>query len=253
MKKIQKITKSQSEAVKEVMESNGGYITLQKLYIEVLKIEGVKWEGTKDYSANIRCLLQRRKKDFFKVKPGLWALNSYKNKLPRNVQELIDEDKNDHTLQKDSTHYYYQGQVVEIGNMRYFVTYVPSQDKNRPYLEKTLKDIASTVDLPEFTFNEILRKVKNIDVIWFNNRSLPVNVFEIENTTKFQGALAKFCELKEFATEMTIVSSDEFREKFDEVKNMVAYRDIKNRVKFVDYQKVEQHCGGLNQMLKSKF
>lgn len=246
------LVKSQREAVIEVMESNGGYATLQKLYTDVFKIEGVRWDGTKDFSANIRCLLQRRKKDFFKVKPGLWALESYRNKLPRGVQALIDDDKDENSFKTDSSHYYYQGQIVDIGNMHEYITYIPSQDKNRLYLEKTLKDVATTVELPEFTYKEIIDQVKSIDVIWLNKRKFPVNLFEIENTTKFKDALIKFYELKEFTTNMTIVSSRKYKDKFEEVINYSIFQEIKKRVCFWDYDRVEQYCGGLRQANKAR-
>lgn len=239
--------KSQREAVVEIMEANGGYITLQELYSKVIHIEGVSWEGTKDLEANIRCLLQRRK-DFFKIKPGLWALQIYRNKLPSSVKILIDEGLCDKTIQRDYTHYYYQGLIVDIGNMRDYTTYVPSQDKNRPYLDKTLKDVAKTVELPHFTFDTVIGTVKSIDVIWLNERNFPTNVFEVENTTNFKNSLIKFYELKDFATEMTIVASENNRAKYEGVINLGVFREIKNRVKFIGYKKVEQYCRGIRQM-----
>ena len=42
------------------------------------------------------------------------------------------------------THGYYQGLIIEIGNMKHFDTYIPAQDQNRKFLEKPLKDICST-------------------------------------------------------------------------------------------------------------
>lgn len=33
------------------------------------------------------------------------------------------------------THSYYQGLIIEIGNMKHYSTYVPAQDQNRKFLE----------------------------------------------------------------------------------------------------------------------
>jgi hypothetical protein len=239
--------KSQREAVAEIMETNGGYITLQELYSKVIHVKGVSWDGTKDLEANIRCLLQRRK-DFFKIKPGLWALESFRDKLPDNIKILIDEGLCDKSIQRDYTHYYYQGLIVDIGNLRDYTTYVPSQDKNRPYLDKTLKDVAKTVELPQFTFDKVIGVIKSIDVIWLNERNFPTNVFEVEHTTNFKNSLIKFYELKDFATEMTIVASDKNRTKYEDVINLGVFREIKNRVKFIDYNKIEQYCRSIRQM-----
>jgi hypothetical protein len=243
--------KSQREAVIEVMEANSGYIKLQDLYSRVTSIEGVNWDGTNDLEANIRCLLQRRK-DFFKIKPGLWALESYRNKLPKHIISLIDEDQVGNKINSDNTHYYFQGLIADIGNMRDFITYIPSQDKNRFYLDKPLGEIASTIELPQFTFDNIIGTVKSIDVIWLNERRFPVNVFEIEHTTKFKNSLIKFYELKDFTTQMTIVASARNRAKYDEVISLSVFREIRDRVKFIDYNKIEQYCSGIKQMKLAK-
>ena len=43
------------------------------------------------------------------------------------------------------THGYYQGLIIEIGNMKHFTTYVPAQDQNRMFLEKPLIDKSGTL------------------------------------------------------------------------------------------------------------
>ena len=70
----------QYEAVIKVMEENGGYSTLGLLYQDVLNISGAKWK-TKTPFASIRRIVQDNR-FFFKIKPGLWALKKYRNKLP---------------------------------------------------------------------------------------------------------------------------------------------------------------------------
>ena len=121
----------QYEAVKKVMEENDGYATLGFLNQHVLKIEGCKWE-TKTTFASIRRIVQDDR-HFFKIRPGLWALKTYKEKLPPEILPTKDQPK---TKQEEYSHTYYQGLLVELGNFKQFKTFVPNQDKNKLYLKK---------------------------------------------------------------------------------------------------------------------
>jgi len=73
----------QHEAVIKVMEQNGGFATLGYLNQKVLKVSDVEWK-TKTPFASIRRIVQDER-FFFKIKPGLWALLSHKNKLPQDI------------------------------------------------------------------------------------------------------------------------------------------------------------------------
>lgn len=73
----------QHEAVIKVMEENGGFATLGLLYQEVLDVPKVKWE-TKTPLASIRRIVQDDR-FFFKIKPGLWALKEYRDRLPAEI------------------------------------------------------------------------------------------------------------------------------------------------------------------------
>ena len=64
----------QHEAVIEAMKQRGGFATLGQLYQTVMKIPNCKW-GTKTPFASIRRIVQTHP-EFFKIKPGLWALAS---------------------------------------------------------------------------------------------------------------------------------------------------------------------------------
>jgi hypothetical protein len=101
----------QYEAVIKVMEENGGYATLSYLYEKVPKVPDVIWK-TKTPFASIRRIVQDER-FFSKIKPCLWALKSYKNKLPEEIISLIKEDKE---IKKEGkfTHYYYQELIVKI-------------------------------------------------------------------------------------------------------------------------------------------
>src|SRR5512138_2477319 len=113
----------QHEAVIKVMEENGGFATLGYLYQHVLKIPDCEWK-TKTPFASIRRIVQDER-FFFKIRPGLWALNSHRSIVLK--QFAIDEDSPQ--KKEDFDHSYYQGLIVEIGNIRGFQTFIPYQDK----------------------------------------------------------------------------------------------------------------------------
>ena len=233
--------KTQTQAVIEIMEKRGGYTTLLDLYTEVPRVKDVKWE-TKTPDASIRRIVQDSKL-FFKIKPGLWALNSYKAKLPSDIRILIDDGKLNE--KRDfSLHSYHQGLLLDTGNFLGFKTYVPSQDKNQKYLDKHLQDIASLTLLPTFTYEIILQRIKSIDVVWLEGEAptlFPKKVFEIENSTDFIKSLNKFYELRNFTTSMVIVAPNTKKKLFSETISWGIYKSLRNRVEFWDYDRLERY------------
>lgn len=229
----------QHEAVIKVMEENKGFATLNFLYENVLKVKNVEWK-TKTPFATMRRIVQDSR-FFFKIKPGLWALNSYKSKLPENITGLIEESKSPLNESKKYTHYYYQGVLAEIGQLNHYKTYIPPQDKNRPFLNKKLNDVITMTNLPEFTFKNILNVIKTIDIIWFNERNFPQSVFEIEHSTDFKNSLNKFYELIDFNVKMVIVANNVRLNQFKSVMNLSVFKNLENRVQFCNYEYIENY------------
>lgn len=227
----------QYEAVIKVMEENDGYATLSYLYEKALKIPNVIWR-TKTPFASIRRIVQDGR-FFFKIKPGLWALKTYNDKLPPEVLSLIEEDKQ---VEKEGkfTHSFYQGMIVEIGIFKGFKTYVPPQDKNKKFLNKPLKEIVDLKTIFKFTYEDLIQKIKSIDVLWFNERKFPTSVFEVEHTTDFRNGLLKFLELQDFNVKLYIVSSNARKKEFLNKIDFTSFQPIKNKVKFLDYEYVSQ-------------
>jgi len=227
----------QYEAVIRVMKENGGFATLSYLYENTLKVPDVVWK-TKTPFATIRRIVQDNR-FFFKIKPGLWALKSYKDKLPDEILSLIEEDKE---IQKEGkfTHSYYQGMIIEIGNIKGFKTCVPPQDKNKKFLNKPLKELVNSEDIFKFTYEDIIQRVQSIDVFWFNERRFPSSIFEIEHTTDFKNALLKFIELQDFNVQMYIVSYKERQKEFLSKFEFSGFKPIKEKVNFISYEEVSQ-------------
>jgi hypothetical protein len=225
----------QHETVIKIMEENGGYATLAHLYQNVLKIPGCEWK-TKTPFASMRRIVQDDR-FFFKIKPGLWALKSHRHLLPA---EMIPTTK-DSRIQRDFTHAYYQGLLVQIGNLRNFDTFVYPQDKNRIFLGKeSLGSLASLKEIYPFCYSNVVDCAKAIDVIWFNSRKMPNSVFEVEHSTDMKNSLVKFVELQDFRTEMIIVADKSRKKQYDQTILMNAFNPIKDYVRFWSYQQLSQ-------------
>lgn len=225
----------QHEAVIKIMEQNGGFATLGYLNQEVLKVPGVEWK-TKTPFASIRRIVQDER-FFFKIKPGLWALNSHRNKLPPEISPTDIVTKSE---QEIFNHSYYQGLLVEIGNLKKYETFVPNQDKNKRFLGKTLAEISSQTDFYQFGYDHIVRKAKIVDVCWFNVRKMPSVLFEVEHSTDIQNSLLKFTELQDYNANFFIVADKVRKNEYTSKLDLNAFVPIKTRVQFMDYDKLSE-------------
>jgi hypothetical protein len=237
----------QHEAVIEVMKANGGFATFSHLYAEVLKVPGVKW-GTKTPFASIRRIVQNER-FFFKIRPGLWALKEYKDKLP--FAEAI-SPKASEQQQAEFNHTYYQGLLVEIGNLKKFDTFVPNQDKNKQFLNKPLIQVTTVREFYPFTYENIVNQARTVDVTWFNERKLPKAFIEIEHSTDIYRSLLKFFELQDFYADFIIAAPITRENEFLSKLSSRAFDPIQKRVKFWDYETVSKVHSNLSELALMK-
>lgn len=225
----------QYEAVIKVMEENGGFATLGQLYQEVLKIPDCKW-NTKTPFASIRRIVQDERY-FFRIKPGLWALKSYKDRLP---EGLIKSKKTEDKDYDQFNHTYFQGLIVEIGNLQGFNTFVPSQDKNKIFLNKKLGEIRTLKEIYSFSYSKFVKIAATIDVVWFNERKMPSSFFEIEFTSNMINSLHKFCELQDFNSRFIIVSEQKRKNEFEHRISSSTFFILSKRVQFWSFEDVAE-------------
>lgn len=223
----------QHEAVIKVMEDNGGYATLGFLNQEALKVKDCVWKSKTPF-ASIRRIVQDER-FFFKIKPGLWALKSYKNRLPLDIFPTKEISK---SKQEEFNHTYYQGLLVEIGNLKKFQTYIPNQDRNKIFLGKTLGDIATISEIYKFSYDNILQKARTIDVSWFNLRKMHHMLFEVEHSTDIQNSLLKFTELQDFYVKFYIVADEARKREFESKLSLNAFVPIQKRIQFMSYNQL---------------
>jgi hypothetical protein len=224
----------QYEAVEQVMAENGGYATLKHLYEHAPHVEGSEW-GTKTPNASIRRIVQQRDR-FFKIRPGLWALENQRDQLPEHLySESISAEK-----QEEYNHTYFQGLLAEVGNMRAAETWIPSQDKNQAFLDRTLADVRTLERIPEFGYEHMVQRAKTVDVVWFNDRRMPETLLEVEFSTDFQNSLHKFLDLQDYYATFVIVADETRQQQFEKRLHQTGFEPIRDRVEFFDFEAVSR-------------
>ena len=199
-------------------------------HVKLSIVDFSNWK-TKTPEASIRQIVQVND-EFFRIKPGLWALEKYRNEVLRKFYL----DPNDRHSDDLFTHSYYQGIVVELGNIKQHGTYVPAQDKNKKFLEKNLHELTTMKEIPCFTYDKLVKRARTVDVIWFNERMMPCGFYEIEHTTDIKNSLSKFYELQDFRAKFYIIADKSRNEQFNDIMSMSLYSPIKEYVKFFSYK-----------------
>ena len=223
----------QHEAVIQAMRESGGYATLGHLYRTATRVPGAHW-GTKTPFASIRRIVQEHK-EFFKIRPGLWALESEREAV---LAKLALDAKVDARAPEEFNHTYYQGLLVEIGNLKDYETFIPHQDKNRPFLGRRLAEVATLKEFYGFTYDSLLRRARTVDVSWFNDRKFPKAFFEVEHSTDMRNSLSKFAEFVDFRINYYIVADEQREREFQSTISSQTFSSIRDAVKFLSYEKL---------------
>lgn len=223
----------QHKQVIEVMAKNGGYATLGYLYQNV---DVSDW-STKTPFKSINRIVQDER-FFFKIKPGLWALKEKKNDILKSLD--LDAKNEKETKAEEFTHSYFQGLLIEIGNMRGFETFVPSQDKKKLFLNKPLGDVSTLKTIYEFSYDEFVKRARTIDVIWFNERKMPSSFFEVEHSTDIYNSLIKFTELQDFYSNYCIVADRVRKREYESKIAVNVFKKVKPRISFMSYDDLSE-------------
>lgn len=224
----------QHEAVIQTIEQLGGVATLGQLNQEVFKIKNCVW-GTKTPFASIRRIVQQRP-EIYKIRPGLYGL--IKMKRQNESFGIIEETKKNKDTKEiiEFNHSYYQGLLLILGNLKKFRTFIPNQDKNKAFLNQSLKEIRTINTIPKYTYPNLVQRSSTIDVIWFNERNMPNSFFEIEHSSDIQNSLLKYNDLQDFFVKMIIVADKSRQREFENKIKYSSFKEIKNRVLFLDYE-----------------
>ncbi len=222
-----------SEAIEQVMLNNGYFAPLKVIYKNIWRYKDrSKIKGkTPDYTVQERV---QRDERFTRIGLGVYALTEFLEKLPKEIEPKTKKEE------KERKHATIQGMLLEIGNLKNEISDTYTNDKKWTFQNKTLGSLATTNSVPPFTYERIIRdSIRFIDVIWFNHRGFPNNIFEVEHSSDFRGAFVKFMELQDFLIDFYCVAPENRIEKFNKEKNKSAFIYIKDRLKFLSYKQVE--------------
>lgn len=211
------------------MRRLGGYATFSRLN---QALDFSTWK-TQTPEATVRRIVQVSDA-FFRIQPGLWALNEAKDQV---LEKFKIKDGNTKSIE-NFNHAYYQGLLLEIGHCSNATTYVPPQDQHRLFLDRELATLCDHRTIPPFTYDTILRRAKTVDVIWFNERQMPTHFYEVEHTTDIKNSLSKFYELQDFFSDFHIVANAHRQSEFADKLSASIFAPIQSRVKFVSYDQV---------------
>ena len=228
---------TQAQAVIETIDMLGGIATLNQINQHIFEITDCQWR-TKTPFASVRRIVQQTA-GIYKIKPGLYALETHRQALENNGILVQNEHNQDSDAIKTFNHAYYQGLLLEMGKMRHLDTFVPDQDKHKQFLNQAeLGDLRTIQVLPEYSFPQLVKRSSTIDVIWFNDRHMPHSFSEIEHSTDIQNSLLKFNDLQDFAARMVIVADEKRHNEFISKMGYAAFHQLaeKKRVSFLSYE-----------------
>src|SRR6266487_6338570 len=221
----------QHQQVIDVMNANGGFATLGFLYHNV---DVSDW-GTKTPFRTINRIVQDDR-FFFKIRPGLWALKERRNE----VLKSLDIEKSKEKKIEEFNHSYFQGLLIEVGNIKGFQTCIPNQDKNKLFLTKKLSEISTLVAIYPFSYDDFIKRARTVDVIWFNERKMPSSFFEVEHSTDIYNSLIKFSDLSDFYSSFCIVADVARKREYDKKVSSNVFAEVKNRIVFMSYEQLSE-------------
>jgi hypothetical protein len=238
-----KSSTTQHEQVITVMGKNGGYATLGYLYQNV---DVSNWGTKTPFKSINRIVLDKR--FFFRIRPGLWALNDMKDK----VLETLSIEKNKGKKSEEFNHSYFQGLLIEVGNLKGFQTFVPNQDRGKLYLKRPLGEVSTLKSIYEFSYEVFIKRARTVDVIWFNDRQMPVSFFEVEHSTDFNNSLIKFSDLKDFHSSFCIVADSRRKREFESKISANVFKEMLKRISFMNYDELSTIHTNTYKLLKAE-
>jgi len=218
------------EAIEKVMKDNGGAASLEIIYDNICKYYPTA-KDSREWEAGIRGVLYRELRNnrrFKKIGLSIYAVSDYQ------------EEQKPRQSDKIRMHSYIEGICLELGNINGYLTY--TADPSAMYRDNLrLCDFATIQEIPDFSYEEIIREAKYIDVIWFNRKGyvFPRRVFEVvDSVGTLSGAFNRSLQLKNFVTDFVIVAPEKHRVKFNQTIDLEVYLPQKERFTFVNYDEI---------------
>lgn len=223
------------EAIEQVLRDNGGVVSLEVLYKDIVKYRDVT--TNREWKATLRGILYRemqQKGRIVRVGLGVFALQDAVPKLT--LFQRITRGEN--VQRKWLNHASIEGMLLELGNFYGYDTYTANAQKH--FDGKPLASIATLKDLPPFTFPDLLEQLRWIDVLWFERkpRPFPKFAFEVEMKPNFRRALLRLYQLRDFNTTLYVVADDTKQKLFEKCLQDEPFHILRHRFAFFPIDKV---------------
>lgn len=221
------------EAIAQLMKDNGGVATLSDIYKDIERYYPTV-KDSHDWEAGVRGVLYRdirNNRRFKKIGLSIYALQDYQEEQKPKPKDGV------------RMHSFIEGLCLELGNAKKYKTY--TADPSALYRDNLRLNKFSTLsDIPAFTYDDIIKEVKRIDVIWFNPKGLlfPHCVFEVvDSIGTLDGAFNRSLQLCNFQTKFCIVAPEKHRTKFEQTKRLSRYNDNMERFRFINYDEITNY------------
>lgn len=117
-------------------------------------------------------------------------------------------------LDEEVTHSNIEAKILLIGKWLGHRTFTPDMGKVSRYGK--LGDLCTEKRMPtEYIAERLLDKVRQIDVIWFDQDGYPTHCFEVEHTTDITKGLLRMYQIRKLRIKMFIVANQTSKTKFE--------------------------------------
>ena len=102
---------------------------------------------------------------------------------------------------------------------------------------KRIYELVYYLSLPNFSYDVIIDKVKQIDVIWFKD-DFPIKTFDVENSTDFTKAFIRAYQLKYFKTKFFVIADESKMNIYKDRINTKPFNEIKHDMEFISFKDI---------------
>ena len=147
------------------------------------------------------------------------------------------------------THSDIEAKLLLIGSYLNYRTYTPDRGKQSIY--GNLGDLCSEKEVPTESIPKIsIDKVREIDVIWFDEEGYPTHAFEVEHSTDVTKGLLRLYQIHKLRIRLYIIAEEDRRAKFDKEVNVNPFYKIKEEYIFKNYQELDEFFESVKQFTK---
>ena len=228
------------DLIERLITENAGIASLSFLYQNAHKYKKLP---AGDWQKTLRGVLYREVKRgrFIKVGLGVYGLPTFSVESSAYSSAIVQGEPIYFITNAKDPHSTIEGMLIELGNFYDFLTY--TCNKNKIFDGKRLSSIEALHEIPYFTYEELIRIVRKIDVVWFSKKAkhiFPKYIYEVEHSTDFSSSMLKMYQLKDFDTKFILTSWESRKEICDQRMNQEPFSQLKSKFAFRSFELIAQ-------------